>query len=643
MRKEQSAQTNNSHAKGSSEKMTCITETKVKRVLNFIIWDKQKLARPTDRGHEIPQHTRYKTMASAIQSIFHDAQDRNSLKLNSTVSNTVASVDSAKYGDYGGVDGCLYIPLPNWNLGSWIHKREIHFPLDFITLHDEKDALVARTAGKFAIEACEILCCTDGHLTTEEKHVLCGPELSICSPKVPHAFPDTWHARAQEPEWVHSMENVLKDKCVVDMHVLGALLIVKMAGGPKIDMTWGRRHADCNKLFPASKVGKEFTPFPIWLNAAPLHSFGSPHRFVQDFARMGFNEREMAALMGAHSFGKIHKYAGDFAPRNKHSGFCNSNRTVWGDGGYWDKTPDVLDNEYFKDLDTIDPAEKEVCCADRNQCGCGTIMSEQGKLMQFWNGSVVPGQGCSHKWCMRAGIPGESHFASGPRNKDESNWAMLTTQEQMPQWNEFKYGPAPKVRRYMLAADWALLESPLAREAVRNFSKSEEAFFSAFKQAFDKATKLGHPSASIKTCSGPPPDFLQVNHIGENCSGPCGGKAGFCDWCGSGGACCEGVETDPTECQWGMKFVRSKQGDLHCVKTILPKTGTQSGMGAATRLMHHGEACWEDCNQIEGKCAWCGSAGACCHWDHKERWKQECKQAVGFIRDRDYACVLLTT
>jgi len=455
---------------------------------------------------------------------------------------------------------------------------------------------------------------------------------------VPHAFPDTWHARAQEPEWVHSMENVLKDKCVVDMHVLGALLIVKMAGGPKIDMTWGRRHADCNKLFPASKVGKEFTPFPIWLNAAPLHSFGSPHRFVQDFARMGFNEREMAALMGAHSFGKIHKYAGDFAPRNKHSGFCNSTRTVWGDGGYWDKTPDVLDNEYFKDLDTIDPAEKEVCCADRNQCGCGTIMSEQGKLMQFWNGSVVPGQGCSHKWCMRAGIPGESHFASGPRNKDESNWAMLTTQEQMPQWNEFKYGPAPKVRRYMLAADWALLESPLARAAVKEFAQSEEVFSSAYNQAFDKMTKLGYPPAAINTCSGPRPQ-TELLHAGEACWSGCSGKKGFCDWCGSGGACCKkGAGWDPLECRYVTNWNPKMWSHHHCVKTFAVK----SAMNHTSKLLRHGKECWKMCNSNSGYCDKCGSSGACCKNNRNKKMdKAECQRAIGFTSHQGHQCVLV--
>jgi len=618
---------NESQTVVTSSAMTCVLEEKVKRVVNFMIYSKHKLAKPTNRFHEIPQHTRYTTRAAVIRSVFHDAQDHNSLKLKSTATDTLASVDSAKYGEYGGVDGCLYIPYPNQNLGTFIHKWELNYGLDFITLYKSKDALVARTAAKFAIEACEILCCTDGHLTTEEKHVVCGPELSICNPKVPHPFPDYWHAQKQEPKWVHSMENMVKDKCVVDMHVLGSLIITEVAGGPKIKMTWGRRQADCNKLFAASKVHGEFKPFPMWLNAAPLGSFGNLDHVVKDFERLGFDEREMAALMGAHSYGKIHKYAGVFAPRSHHTGFCNSKRQDWGDGGYWDKTPDKLDNEYFKELDMSNPAETEACCGPMVKgIGCYTV----GFPMQFVNGSYVPDQGCKRKWCMRSAQPWY------PSHKDEADWAMITTQETMPQWDEHLYGKAPPVRRYMLAADWALLENSKTRAAVKEFALSEEAFHVAFSQAFDKATKLGYPSGSINTCSDPWPTVTKAFfHVGELCLGPCNGKAGFCDWCGSAGACCKaGEKSDPTECQLGMEW--SKKGKHHCVKTV-QRRSTNPPASATMKLSHHGEACWSHCNHKEGYCAWCGSAGACCN--ELKRAKPECNQALAFVRGTHFECV----
>jgi len=633
----------------TSAGMTCAIEEKAKSMVEFMIWKQHKMRMPTDR-FEIPQHSKYKTQASVIRSVFHDAQDHNSLKLKSIAGQTIDPVDSSKFGEYGGVDGCLYVPLPNWNLRSWIHKKEMNFGVDFITLHNDNDALVARTAGKFAVESCEILCCTDALLTTEEKHTLCGPELSICKPKTPHPW-DTWHVKKQEHKWTHSMEHLLKDKCVVDMHVLGALLITKKADGPQIEMTWGRRQADCTKLFAASNVSKEFKPFPIWLNNAPLNSFEHPHRFAEEFTRMGFSEREMTALMGAHSFGKLHKYAGDFAPRANHSGFCNSSRKKWGDGGYWDRTPDKLDNAYFRHLDTVDPAEKEVCCANHNKYGCRTSTSKSGKPMQFWNGSLVPGNGCKHQWCMRSATPWN------PRNKDEANWAMLTTQETMPQWNEKKYGKAPPVRRYMLAGDLALLEDSKARAAVKEFAKSEEAFHSAYKQAFDKAIKLGYPSASLNTCSGPRPSGAELLHAGEGCWRACGSKSGFCDWCGSGHACCRrGWGSDPIECKWATNWSKNMQDKHHCVKTFATKgamktdsklirkapsvaSNNEGVMSTDNGLLHHGEECLGHCNKKSGYCAWCGSKGACCG----SRWGEppECARALGFIATYQRHCVLV--
>jgi len=549
--------------------ITCYLEEKIRAVVEFVIWEKIGMRMPTDIGQDIPQHTKYKTLAAVIREVFHDAQDHNSLMLKSNRTGVVSPVESSLHGEYGGVDGCLFVPVPNWKLGSWIHKKEMNYPMDFVTLYKDKDALIARTAGKFALEACEALCCTDGHLTKDEKHALCGPELSICKTKIRHPYATDWHVKEQEPPYIHSMANLLKDKCVVDVHVLGALLITERVGGPKIPMTWGRRQADCTKLFADSKFAAKgcvdcvFKPFPIWLNAAPMGSFEKLHHVVHDFERMGFTQREMAALMGAHSFGKLHKYAGDFAPRELTSGFCNSKRTTWGVGGFWDKTPDSLDNEYFKSLNTINPAEKEICCGPMVKGkGCWTMSSAP---MEFWNGSRVPGQGCKSKWCMRSAIPW------APRNKYEGNWAMLSTQETIPSYDK-KYGKSLPSRLYALAADWALLEHSETRAAVKEFAESKPAFHSAFHQAFDKATKFGYPSGSMKTCSGRHPDTPELQHTSlPGCWQECGGKAGFCEWCGKKGACCKRWwNSDPEECKWTTTW-NDTFPTHQCVKTLLDK------------------------------------------------------------------------
>jgi len=58
-----------------------------------------------------------------------------------------------------------------------------------------------------------------------------------------------------------------------------------------------------------------------------------------------------------------------------------------------------------------------------------------------------------------------------------------------------------------------------------------------------------------------------VKHGRQNCWGPCGGKAGFCDWCGKQNACCrEGNWDDPAECQQVVHFERNLRHH-QCVAT----------------------------------------------------------------------------
>jgi len=616
--------------------MTCALEEKIKTLLNFLIFERYEMSLPTDKGHEIPMHSRHKTLASTIRSVFHDAQDHNSLMLKSSTTGKLTGVDSAQFGEYGGVDGCLYVPFPNPNWGDWIHKRELNFPMDWITMYDDDNvALIARTAGKFAIATCENMCCTDGFLSTEEKHILCGAELSICKTKVSHPLRASFHATRFEPKSIHSMANLMKDKCVVDMHVFGSLLITEKVGGPGIDMTWGRRQADCNKLFEKSKASGDLNTHPIWLKAASYNSFDKPELVVEDFKRIGFDEEEMAALMGAHSFGKVHKYAGDFAPRERANGFCGTNESNWADGNFWDNTPDKLDNEYFKDLDSSDPNEKDVCCANKVWHGCRTTYAKwdtENQQMQFRNnGSLVPGQGCNHKWCMRSAQPW------GPSNDDEANWALVSTQETLPQWNEVKYGTARRARKMMLAADWALIQDSSARKAVKKFAESENAFHEAYRKAFDRATKLGYPSNTIQTCTGERPTTTRptVQNKGKDCWPKCGWGPGFCDdFCGAGNACCrKGFDNDPPECRWATNYDLTFNSH-QCVPTLLKK-GTETPSG----LKNQGKKCWNKCSGA-GRCDWCGSSGACCK-DHDFNDPIECSHAIGHLLVSDHECVLV--
>lgn len=123
----------------------------MRTVVEFIAWERHNMKMPKDGGQDIPQHTRYKTPAAVIREIFHDAKDYNSLMWKSHLPGIVSPVDGSTSGEHGGVDGCLHVSLPDWRSGSWIHKKELNYPLDFVTLNQDKDALIARTAGTFAL------------------------------------------------------------------------------------------------------------------------------------------------------------------------------------------------------------------------------------------------------------------------------------------------------------------------------------------------------------------------------------------------------------------------------------------------------------------------------------------------------------
>eukprot|EP00928_Gymnodinium_smaydae_P087927 TRINITY_DN720_c1_g1_i1.p1 TRINITY_DN720_c1_g1~~TRINITY_DN720_c1_g1_i1.p1 ORF type:complete len:1908 (-),score=502.16 TRINITY_DN720_c1_g1_i1:1172-6550(-) len=81
-----------------------------------------------------------------------------------------------------------------------------------------------------------------------------------------------------------------------------------------------------------------------------------------------------------------------------------------------------------------------------------------------------------------------------------------------------------------------------------------------------------------------------VEHNGESCMEQCG-KAGDCDWCGPGGACCGGLDTDPLECQ---KSVGESTTDHVCVKVAEEQWQTLHGQlppGCQPEVLLQGGCC----------------------------------------------------
>jgi len=114
-------------------------------------------------------------------------------------------------------------------------------------------------------------------------------------------------------------------------------------------------------------------------------------------------------------------------------------------------------------------------------------------------------------------------------------------------------------------------------------------------------------------------------HAGEDCLPHCG-KAGYCAWCGDGGACCRnGYASDPAECQGAQHAIA---GHHECVIPVSQ---------AATP--HAGEDCWSYCGG-GGYCAWCGSGNACCR--SGEDSPEECVGVTHSVTGR-HECVVPVT
>jgi len=109
------------------------------------------------------------------------------------------------------------------------------------------------------------------------------------------------------------------DVSYADLWVFAGIVAIEEMGGPSIKMRWGRKDMDekCEKIPPNGRL--------------PDGAQGAQH--IRDvFYRMGFNDQEIVALVGAgHAIGRCH---------TDRSGF----------DGPWTYSPTTFSNEYFRVL-----------------------------------------------------------------------------------------------------------------------------------------------------------------------------------------------------------------------------------------------------------------------------------------------------
>jgi len=174
----------------------------------------------------------------------------------------------------------------------------------------------------------------------------------------------------------------------------------------------------------------------------------------------------------------------------------------FGDGGFWDRTPDEFDNEYFKEMQDADFDDKEICCAgttrrtpkrfglggkDVIKCDWKPKRWEGVEPFNRTTGESVGTELCDLKFC-RVDKGGR------PRMVSPTLWHEAENDFVKKGW---KFSPFKRIVR--LAGDWALLHEE-TKPYVLDFAASQDSFFESFKSAFAKVVERGYDPSKLSTC-----------------------------------------------------------------------------------------------------------------------------------------------
>jgi cytochrome c peroxidase len=208
-----------------------------------------------------------------------------------------------------------------------------------------------------------------------------------------------------------------------DLWTLAGATAVEMMGGPEVPWRAGRKDLDQTqiKALPEGRLPNADMGCPTASNSHVRDIFG----------RMGFNDRETVALLGAHSTGRCHTegilsccYHFMFLPLTSFLfSFFSYFATASGYWGPWTNAESTFSNEFFR-----------------------LLLEEKWTAKKTHNGQP---------W-------------KGPMQFETSSGAIM-----------------------MLPADLWLVEDPEFRKVVELYAKDEQAFFKDFAAAFGKLLELG--------------------------------------------------------------------------------------------------------------------------------------------------------
>merc|ERR1719221_345086 len=221
-------------------------------------------------------------------------------------------------------------------------------------------------------------------------------------------------------------------------------------------MRWGRRKGNCTRMVVTpfnKKVDRStYDAHPALRSAPSLTGIDDAQHFRDTFQSLGFSAKDQAALMGAHSFGKLQVCAGGMNGIEK-GPWCSNRSTLdpvvgsaqlltngckpavgvvgkcwtvkddgklvpafagkdgavktgFGDGGFFDRTPQTFDNDYFKLFAQESYDGKDICCGKLKKGGC----HRRGEMVNRMTRERV-GAACDHTWC-RSDRKGRTHMKS---------------------------------------------------------------------------------------------------------------------------------------------------------------------------------------------------------------------------------------
>lgn len=315
-----------------------------------------------------------------------------------------------------------------------------------------------------------------------------------------------------------------------DISVIGAIVALEeTSGGPQVPIKLGRKTGDCEQTINCS-IGNNCAENKFLRTSLEATSFDSNH-FHNVWETLGFTVQEQTALMGAHSFGKLQVCAGGFGGIEKgpfsgnvekitpeinmvnnidlvdadfevnwncsdKSDSCSPRwpknngeyGTGFGDGGFFDQTPTLFDNDYFNQLVEADDYYKNKDF-NMNKVCCGKIKN-----------GVCHRRGTFKNFETKENVDKNELLYCRSDRKGRSHLKSLTKYVVAPKNFVKKADHHGYVKRViMLGGDASLLDREDTKMNVEKYADDQTLFFDDFSEAYEKVTNLSNDVLS--TCS----------------------------------------------------------------------------------------------------------------------------------------------